>query len=67
MRAATKLDFCGNPVSFVLEDRLLHGASFSQPSPFIQAASAAFPRWLSEPQSSIRDHALLPITSLQIP
>lgn len=66
-RAATKLDFCGNPVLLVLGDRLLHSACFSQPSPFIQAASAVFPQLLSGLQNSIPDHALLPITSLQIP
>lgn len=67
MRAAMKLDFRGDPVLFVLGGRLLHGASFFQPSPFIQAASAVFPWLLSGLQNSIPDHALLPITSLQIP
>jgi len=67
MRAAMNLDFCGDPVLLVLGDGLLHDASFSQPSPFIQAASAVFSRLLSGLQNSIPDHALLPLTSLQIP
>lgn len=62
-----KLDFCVNPILFVLGDRLLHGASFSQPFSFIQAASAVFPRLLSGLWNSIPDRALLPTTSPQVP
>lgn len=67
VRVGMKIDFCGEPVLLVLVDRLLHGASFFQPSSFTQAASAVFTQLLSRLQNSIPDHAVLPITSIQIP